>query len=113
MCLILILFAAKPYRSAETDGIDCIREKNVSSEGKRFFKVVIVLGISKIMYGGKIMNLITSSFCRAVARHSAPRARPGDAESTDLSAHRAFRTFKFEFHAWVLAEDDRCVERRM
>jgi hypothetical protein len=67
----------------------------------------------RIMYGGKIMNLITSSFCRAVARHSAPRARPGDAESTDLSAYRAFRPFKFEFHAWVLAEDDRCVERRM
>ena len=34
MCLILILFAAKPYRSAETDGIDCIREKNVSSKVK-------------------------------------------------------------------------------
>jgi len=73
----------------------------------------LVVLVFKIMYGGKIMNLITSSFCRAVARHSAPRARPGDAESTDLSAYRAFRPFKFEFHAWVLAEDDRCVERRM
>ena len=78
-----------------------------------FFSTLVIHGISKIMYEGKIMNLITSSFCRAVARHSAPRARPGDAESTDLSTYRGFRPFKFEFHAWVLAEDDRCVERRM
>ena len=73
----------------------------------------IVLVVSKIMYGDKIMNLITSSFCRAVARHSAPRARPGDAESTDLSTYRGFRPFKFEFHAWVLTEHDRCDDRRM
>ena len=74
---------------------------------------VQVLVVSKIMYGDKIMNLITSSFCRAVARHSAPRARPGDAESTDLSTYRGFRPFKFEFHAWVLTEHDRCDDRRM
>jgi hypothetical protein len=67
----------------------------------------------KIKYEGKIMKLITSAFCRAVARHSAPRARPDDAESTDLSAYRAFRPFMCEFWAWALAEDDRCVERRM
>ena len=59
------------------------------------------------------MKLITSSFCRAVARHSAPRVRPGDAEATDLSAYRGFRPFTFEFYAWVLAEDDRCDDRRM
>ena len=74
---------------------------------------IVVLVVSKIMYGDKIMNLITSSFCRAVARHSAPRARPGDAESTDLSTYRGFRPFKFEFHAWVLTEHDRCDDRRM
>ena len=74
---------------------------------------ITVLVVSKIMYGDKIMNLITSSFCRAVARHSAPRARPGDAESTDLSTYRGFRPFKFEFHAWVLTEHDRYDDRRM
>jgi len=47
---------------------------------------------------------ITSAFSRAVARHSAPRARPGDAESTKLSAYRIIRPFTFEFCAWVLAE---------
>jgi hypothetical protein len=59
------------------------------------------------------MNLITSSFCRAVARHSAPRARPGDAESTDLSAYRVIRPFEFEFYSWLLTEDDHCDDRRM
>ena len=77
------------------------------------YYVIVLLVVSKIMYGDKIMNLITSSFCRAVARHSAPRARPGDAESTDLSTYRGFRPFKFEFHAWVLTEHDRCDDRRM
>ena len=81
--------------------------------GKLKGKYFPVLVVSKIMYGDKIMNLITSSFCRAVARHSAPRARPGDAESTDLSTYRGFRPFKFEFHAWVLTEHDRCDDRRM
>ena len=65
------------------------------------------------MYEGKKKKLVTSSFCRAVARHSAPRARPSGAESTDLSAYRVIRPFKFEFYAWVLAEDDDCDDRRM
>jgi len=69
--------------------------------------------ISKIMYEGKKKKLVTSSFCRAVARHTAPRARPGGAESTDLPVYRVFRRFMFEFYAWVLAEDDDCDDRRM
>ncbi|OUS41646.1 hypothetical protein BE221DRAFT_64620, partial [Ostreococcus tauri] len=44
---------------------------------------------------------------RAVARHSASRARPGGAEGHHLSASREIRPFKFEFSAWVLTEDDR------
>ncbi|ABP00623.1 predicted protein [Ostreococcus lucimarinus CCE9901] len=59
------------------------------------------------MYEGKIMNLINVDVCRAVARHFAPRARPGGAESTDVSAYRDIRPFKFEFCAWVLTEHDR------
>ena len=59
------------------------------------------------------MKLITSAFCRAVVRHSAPRARPDDAESTDFFAYRAFRPFKFEFHAWVLTEDASSGDRGM
>ena len=74
---------------------------------------MVVIMVLKIMYEGKKRKLVTSSFCRAVARHSAPRARPGDAESTDLSTYRGFRPFKFEFHAWVLTEHDRCDDRRM
>ena len=66
-----------------------------------------LLGISKIMYEGKIVNLINLDACRAVARHFAPRARPGGAESTDVSAYRDIRPFKFEFCAWVLTEHDR------
>ena len=69
--------------------------------------LIALLGISKIMYEGKIMNLINLDVCRAVARHFAPRARPGGAESTDVSAYRDIRPFKFEFCAWVLTEHDR------
>ena len=52
-----------------------------------------------------LINLETS--CRAGARHCAPRARPGGAESTDVSVYRDIRPFKFEFCAWVLTEHDR------
>ena len=65
------------------------------------------------MYEGKIVNLINLDVLSRRARHFAPRARPGGAESTDVSVYRDIRPFKFEFCAWVLAEDDRCVERRM
>ena len=59
------------------------------------------------------MKLITSAFCRAVARHSAPRARPGGAESVYLSAYRAFRPFMCEFWAWALTEDASSGDRGM
>ena len=59
------------------------------------------------------MKVVTSSFCHAVARHSALRARPGDAESTDLSVCCIIRPYQFEFYAWVLVEDDRCDDRRL
>ena len=62
---------------------------------------------------GEKKKLVTSSFCRAVARHSAPCARPGGAESTDLPVYRVFRRCMFEFYAWVLAEDDDCDDLRM
>ena len=70
--------------------------------------LIALLGISKIMYEGKIVNLINlETSCRAGARHFAPRARPGGAESTDVSVYRDIRPFKFEFCAWVLTEHDR------
>ena len=69
-----------------------------------------VLVVLKIMYGGKIMNLITSSFCRAVARHSAPRARLGDAESTKLSTRRGFSSDGTLPRSQSRAEYDHCSE---
>ena len=62
------------------------------------------------MYGGKIMNLITSSFCRAVARHSAPRARQRDAESTKLSTRRGFSSDGTLPRSQSRAEYDHCSE---
>ena len=59
------------------------------------------------MYEGKIVNLINLDVLSRRARHFAPRARPGGAESTDISAYRDIRPFKFEFCAWVLTEHDR------
>ena len=61
-----------------------------------YIKVLVVL---KIMYEGKKKKVVTSSFCRAVARHSTPRARPGGAESADLPVYHVFRRCMFEFYA--------------
>ena len=68
--------------------------------------------IPKLKYGGEI-NKLRLGFCSDFVRHSAPRARPGDMESMDLSAYRVFRPLTFEFYAWVLTEDDRYGDHRM
>ena len=52
-------------------------------------------------------DLVNVDVFRAFARHCVPRARLGDAESTNHFAYRGFRPFTFESRAWVLTQVDR------
>ena len=56
------------------------------------------------------MKLFTWAFSRACARHSAPRARQRDAESTKLSTRRGFSPDGTLQRSQSRAEYDHCSE---